>query len=142
VPLTEFFTGVRKTVRQPDELLVRVFWPAKAGAGAFHKFGLRRADAISVISAAVAVEANGDGRCHGAAVALGAVAPKPIRVPEAERLLCENEWTAEVVAAAARLAAAHTRPIDDIRGSAAYRRHIAEVIVRRLLSQVAPGGPQ
>lgn len=139
VPLTEFFTGVRKTVRQPDELLVRVSWPVTTGAGAFHKFGLRRADAISVISAAVVVEANGDGRCHGAAVALGAVAPKPIRAPGAEQLLCESDWTAEVVAEAARLAASHTSPIDDIRGSAAYRRHITEVTIRRLLIQVAPG---
>jgi carbon-monoxide dehydrogenase medium subunit len=115
-------------------------------AGAFHKFGLRRADAISVISAAVTAEGNGDGRRHGAALALGAVAPRPVRALEAERLLCENEWTPEVIGKAARLAADHTSPIDDIRGTAAYRRHVTEVIVRRLLAQVLPswataGGP-
>jgi CO/xanthine dehydrogenase FAD-binding subunit len=140
-PLAEFFTGVRKTVRQPDELVTRVYWlRAEKRAGAFHKFGLRRADAISVISAAVTATSNGDGRCHTATLALGAVAPRPIRVPEAERLLCEAVWTAELVAEAAHLAAEHTSPIDDIRGSAAYRKHITEVILRRLLSQVAPGG--
>lgn len=141
VPLTEFFTGVRRTVRRPDELLTRLFWPVsdKRG-GAFHKFGLRRADAISVISAAVTAQFNGDGQTHAATIALGAVAPRPIRVFEAERLLCEHEWTGELIAEVAHLAAEHTSPIDDIRGSAAYRRHIVEVIVRRLLSQVAPGG--
>ncbi len=146
VPLAEFFVGVRKTVRLPDELLIRMMWPAaERRAGAFRKFGLRRADAISVISAAVTVEPNGNGLSH-AAVALGAVAPRPIRVPEAERLLCANAWTTDLLAEAAHLAAQHTSPIDDIRGSAAYRRHITEVIVRRLLSQAGtacgclPGG--
>lgn len=140
LPLPEFFTGVRKTVRRPDELLTRIYWPTvQKRAGAFHKFGLRRADAISVISAAVTAEPNGDGLCR-ARIALGAVAPRPIRVAEAERLLCENPWTAAIIAEAAGLAAAHTSPIDDVRGSAAYRRHITEVIVRRLLAQVVPGG--
>ena len=143
VPLDQFFAGVRKTVRRPDELLTRVFWPvAEKRAGAWHKFGLRRADAISVISAAVTAEGNGDGRCHRATVALGAVAPTPIRVPEAEALLCGAEWTPEVIAEAAAIAARETQPIDDLRGSAGYRRHITEVIVRRLLTLVADGGAQ
>lgn len=140
VPLVDFFTGVRRTVLRPDELLTRVFWPVRRHAGAFHKFGLRRADAISVISAAVTVEWNGDSRCREATIALGAVAPRPIRVLEAERLLCENQWNAELITEAAHLAAGLTSPIDDIRGSAAYRRHVTEVIVKRLLLQVVPGG--
>lgn len=143
VPLDAFFTGVRRTVRRPDELLTRVFWSVAEGrAGAWRKFGLRRADAISVISAAVTAEGNGDGRCHAAAIALGAVAPTPIRVRAAEALLCDAAWTPEVIAQAARIAARETQPIDDARGSAEYRRHITEVIVRRLLAQVAPGGLQ
>jgi carbon-monoxide dehydrogenase medium subunit len=143
VPLSEFFTGVRRTVRQPDELVTRIYWPAmEARAGAFHKFGLRRADAISVASAAVSAEPSGDKAdarrgCKSAAIALGAVAPRPVRVPAAERLLCEKAWTAEVIAEAAHLAAQHTSPIDDVRGSASYRRHITEVMVRRLLSEVS-----
>lgn len=141
LPLNEFFTGVRKTVRRPDELLTRVYWPiARGRAGAFHKFGLRRADAISVISAAVTAEPNGDERCCRAAIALGAVAPRPVRVPAAEELLQKNRWTADVIAEAARIAARETQPIDDVRGSAAYRRHITEVIVRRLLAQVSATG--
>ncbi len=141
LPLAEFFTGVRKTQRRPDELLTRIFWPVCEGRGAaYHKFGLRRADAISVISAAVTAETGAAGACR-AAIALGAVAPRPVRVPEAERLLCEGEWTVELIAEAAHLAAAHTSPIDDLRGSAAYRRHITEVIVRRLLTEVCANKP-
>lgn len=139
VPLVEFFTGVRRTVRRPDELLTRVFWPVRPATGAFHKFGLRRADAISVISAAVTAEWNGSDLPHRAAIALGAVAPRPIRVPQAERLLCESAWTDEVIAEAAHLAAEHTRTIDDIRGSAAYRQHVTEVIVQRLLTRLLAG---
>lgn len=144
IPLVDFFTGVRKTLRRPDELLTRIYWPANQNRiGAFHKFGLRRADAISVISASVVVEPDGAGP-RRTSIALGAVAPRPIRVPEAERLLCNSAWTPQLMAEAAHLAAQHTSPIDDIRGSAAYRRHITEVIVQRLLtrllSQIAPGG--
>ena len=144
VPLDQFFTGVRRTVRRPDELLTRIYWPVvERQSGAFHKFGLRRADAISVISAAVTAAPDGTGRCGTAAIALGAVAPRPVRIPEAENLLCGHAWTSERIAEAARIAARETQPIDDIRGSAAYRRHITEVIVRRLLAQMAlPGGVQ
>jgi carbon-monoxide dehydrogenase medium subunit len=144
VPLDRFFTGVRRTVRRPDELLTRVFWPVAEGrAGAWRKFGLRRADAISVISVAVTALRNGDGRCHAAAVALGAVAPTPIRVSAAEALLCGEAWTAQLIAEAASIAARETQPIDDLRGTAAYRRHVTEVIVRRLLADVwaTAGGP-
>jgi carbon-monoxide dehydrogenase medium subunit len=141
MPLDQFFTGVRRTVRRPDELLTRVFWPvAEKRTGAWRKFGLRRADAISVVSAAVTAEGNGDGRCRAAAVALGAVAPTPVRVTEAEELLCGAKWSTELIAQAAAIAARETQPIDDVRGTAEYRRHITEVIVRRLLAQVAPGG--
>jgi carbon-monoxide dehydrogenase medium subunit len=146
VPLSDFFTGVRQTLRRPDELLTRVYWPASPMRSAsFHKFGLRRADAISVISAAVVVEPNGAGLLR-ASIALGAVAPRPIRAPGAEALLCHHAWSAEMIAEAAHSAAQHTSPIDDIRGSAAYRRHITEVVIRRLLTQVGaacgslPGG--
>ncbi len=142
VPLTEFFTGVRRTVRRPDELLTRLFWPvSNKRGGAFHKFGLRRADAISVISAAVTAEFNGDGRAHAAAIALGAVAPCPIRVAEAETAALRARVDGRVDCGGGAPGGRRTPARSTTSaGSAAYRRHIAEVIVRRLLSQVAPGG--
>ena len=139
VPLDEFFVHVRETVRRPDELLVSVRWPAPApgSVGAFRKLALRKADAISVVSAAVMVEPDENGRCGQARIALGAVAPTPIRARAAEEALRGEALTAETIGQAARLAAETVSPIDDIRGSADYRQRVVEVLVRRLLSESA-----
>jgi carbon-monoxide dehydrogenase medium subunit len=139
VPLSEFIVGVRETLRRPDELLTSVRWPGQVGRrhSTYYKLGLRRADAVSVVSAAVAVEQDGSGCCRAVQIALGAVAPRPMRAQEAEESLRAEELTPERIAQAARLAAAATDPIDDIRGTATYRRRVTEVIVRRLLTQVA-----
>ena len=111
---------------------------AKAGRsmGAYTKIGLRKADAISVLSAAVAVAFDDAGRCASARIALGAVAPRPFRAAAAEALLTGQPLTTEAIAEAARLAAAATQPISDIRGEADYRRRVTEVVVRRLFEQV------
>ena len=140
VPLADFLVGVRRTVRRPDELLTAVRLPVPVGAGSashFYKLGLRKADAISVLSVAVAVTWDAAGRCTAARIALGALAPRPLRATAAEDALLGQVLTPAVVAEAARLAGEATRPIDDIRGTATYRREVTEVIVRRLLAQVA-----
>ena len=141
VPLADFLVGVRKTVRRPDELLTAVRIPLPEGvhrAGHFHKLGLRRADAISVLSAAAVVTWDTAGRCTAARIALGALAPHPLRATAAEETLLGQVLTPALISEAARLAGEATRPIDDIRGTAAYRREVAEVIVRRLLEQMLP----
>ena len=137
VPLEDFLVGVRQTLRQPDELMVAVGWltPSPKSASAYGKFGLRRADAISVLSVAVLVERDEAGRCSQARIALGAVAPRPFRAHPAEDCLEGQALTPEAISEAAHLAAEAVRPIDDIRGSAAYRRRMVEVMVRRLLTQ-------
>ena len=138
VPLADFLVGVRKTVRRPDELLTAVRIPLLSAAGSanhFHKLGLRKADAISVLSAAVALTWDAAGRCASARIALGALAPRPLRATAAEDVLLGQALTPTLIAEAARLAGEATRPIDDIRGTAAYRREVTEVIVRRLLAQ-------
>lgn len=138
VPLADFFTGVRQTVRRPDELIHAVSWPARNGAGSvFAKVGLRKADAISVLSVAVAAEVDASGRCVSAAIALGAVAPRPVRALAAEAALVGQPLTPETITAAARLTSEAVRPISDIRGSAEYRCEVTEVVVRRLLARVA-----
>lgn len=138
IPLDEFFLGVRQTLRQPDELLTAIRFPVPPSGtfGGFHKLGLRKADAISVASVAVMVEVGDDGACRKARIAMGAVAPKPIRAYEAESLLEGHVLDPERVAEAARLCAEATSPISDIRASAAYRRHVVEVLTRRLLSEM------
>lgn len=141
VPLADFLVGVRRTLRRADELITAVRFPTATDAGrrttAFHKVGLRKADAISVLSAAVAITFDGAGRCAAARIALGAVAPRPLRAPAAEAVLAGEKLTPTIIAEAARLAAEAASPINDIRGSAAYRRQVTEVVVRRLLEQVA-----
>ena len=139
VPLDEFMVGVNKTLIQPDELLTALRWPAPSArsAAGFYKIGLRKADACSVINAAVMVVWDENGHCQQARIAIGAAAPRPVRAREAEAALVGQPLKADVIAEAARLAAQATRPIDDIRGTAAYRRRMAEVIVRRLLTQMA-----
>lgn len=138
VPLADFLVGVRRTLRRPDELLTAVIWPVpgERTASAFHKLGLRKADAISVLSAAVALTWDAAGRCTSARIALGAVAPRPIRATTAEAVLLGEELTPAVIGEAARLASEAASPITDIRGSAAYRRQVTEVVVRRLLGQM------
>jgi carbon-monoxide dehydrogenase medium subunit len=139
VPLDEFMVGVRKTLIQPDELMRTIRWlkPPERSAGAFYKVGLRKADAISVLSVAVMLACDLDGRCTLARIALGALAPRPLRASEAENALLGQPLQAEGIAEAARLAAEATRPISDIRGTAAYRKRVTEVTVRRLLAQAA-----
>lgn len=139
VPLEEFFVHVRETLCQPEELLVSVRWPVPSlnSIGAFRKLALRKAGVISVLSVAVMVEPDGDGCCEQARIALGAVAPTPIRAHAAEDLLRGQTLTHEAIAQAAYLAGEATCCIDDIRGSATYRRQMAEVLVHRLLTEVA-----
>jgi CO/xanthine dehydrogenase FAD-binding subunit len=137
VPLADFLVGVRQTLRRHDELLVAVRFPVPPAGSAnhFQKVGLRKADAISVLSAAVAVTRDAAGRCTSVRIALGALAPRPLRATAAESLLFGQRLTPAAIAEAARLAGEAARPIDDIRGSAGYRRQVTEVIVRRLLEK-------
>ncbi len=147
VPLSEFYRGVRKTVMQPDEILTDIAFPVppEGTRSAFVKIALRRAQAISVVNAAVVVSLRA-GKVSRAAVALGSVAPTVIRAPHAESALVGRPLTPEVWERAAEAAAGEARPIDDLRGSAGYRREMVRVAVRRALrslsqTEQAPGMP-
>ncbi len=136
--LDDFITGVNQTKRQPDELLTSIRWPVRPEncSSAFYKLGLRKADAISVLSVAVRIILDEKGQCASARIALGAVAPRPMRATVAEDLLEGNTLSPELIEEAARLSAQATEPIDDVRGSAVYRRRVTGVVVRRLLISV------
>jgi len=148
VPLAEFFTGVRRTVMAPDEMLVDISIPAMKSnqRGMFIKLGLRRAQAISVVNTAVILTLeNGSkgsdqpGGVLGAAITLGSVAPKIIHAEAAEALLSGGKLDGATITQAAELAMQAARPIDDIRGSAAYRREMVRVCVSRSLHALANG---
>ncbi len=138
VSINEFYTGLRKTVMQPDELLTRITVPALKDnqRGIFIKLGLRRAQAISVVNIAVVLTFDGD-IVQQAAIALGSVAPTVIRVPQAEQALVGKQLTSETISDIARLTASIPKPIDDVRSSAAYRAEMVKVITARALRALA-----
>jgi CO/xanthine dehydrogenase FAD-binding subunit len=136
VPLDQFYPGVHQTVRRSDELVTSLCWAKRPerSAHVFYKLALRKGDAIAVTSVAVLLGAE-RGKCTTARIALGAVAPTVMRVPESERILMGEALTDATVEKAASMARDACRPIDDIRASAEYRRHAVGVLVRRLVIQ-------
>lgn len=134
--LCEFFLGYKRTARRPDELITEIAWPLPGpnAAHLFHKLARRRGDAITVVGIAVGLTVE-SGTCTSARVALGAVAPVVKRATEAEQLLQGRALSAELIETAARRAVEASDPIDDVRASAAYRRHGVYVLTRRLLTQ-------
>ena len=146
LPLAQFFRGVRRVDLAVDEMLTRISIPLPNAArrGNFIKLGLRRAQAISVLSVAgsLACADGGDwqsAEITQAAIALGAVAPTVVRATEAEAFLIGRTLTEETVVEAARLATTQARPIDDVRGSGSYRLAMVETLVARLLRQLRDG---
>lgn len=138
VPLDQLFLAPRKTVKRADELVANLRLPAAGAkslvASSFYKLGLRRADAISIVSVAVWLRREGD-TVADVRIALGAVAPRPMRATSAEAVLRGQPFNDANVQEAARLASGECSPIDDLRASAAYRRRMVQVYVRRMLEQ-------
>ena len=137
VPLAEFFTGPGKTVILPGELLTEiVIVPTGRNEGsAYAKIGRRAALTLAVVNAASRVKLDARGNCEEVVIAMGAVAPKPLRAVKAEKLLRGKPFTPEAIARAAELAAGETKPIDDVHGTAWYRRKTIKVLVERTLRQ-------
>ncbi|MDW8267627.1 MAG: FAD binding domain-containing protein [Anaerolineae bacterium] len=140
VPLPDFFLGVRRTVRQPDEMVVDIRFPVPPATarGMFIKAGLRRAQAISLVNIAAWLDVEGE-VVREARLAFGAVAPTIVRAPAAEAILVGHPLTPERIAVAAERIQEAIRPIDDVRASVVYRRHLAGVITRRALTLLAAG---
>ncbi|HSE94225.1 MAG TPA: xanthine dehydrogenase family protein subunit M [Methylomirabilota bacterium] len=135
VPVAEFFTGVRRTVLAPDELLVEFVVPAPGprSGGQYVRHTPRRELDIAVVGVASQLTLT-DGVCGKARIALAAVAPTPVRATAAERALEGQRVTPELIERAAGLALEAARPISDQRGSADFRRHLVRVLTRRTLT--------
>ncbi len=133
IPVDAFATGPGRTVLKSGELIVSVSFPArKAIRGKFLRLGQRQANAISKISVAASLTLK-DGRVDWAGVALGAVGPTVIRARHTEQALIGRPLTTQVIDAAVRAVQLEARPIDDVRSTAAYRRRMCGVLLRRML---------
>ncbi|HEX6020843.1 MAG TPA: FAD binding domain-containing protein [Solirubrobacter sp.] len=129
VPVDEFITGPKSNVLEPDELIAAVWMPVATGPQQFAKVGTRNAMVIAVCSFAVSFNDGWVGTC------IGSAGPTPIRALEAEAFASRLEsLTEEDAARFGELVSAAASPIDDVRGSAAYRRHALSVLARRTLT--------
>jgi xanthine dehydrogenase iron-sulfur cluster and FAD-binding subunit A len=137
VSLEDFYQGVRKTVMHEDEMITDISFPkpTEQTHSMFVKLGLRRAQAISVVNAAVVLEMEEE-QVQRAVVTLGSVAPTVIHAGEAERFLLHKNLTPEVIAETGELAMKAARSIDDLRGSAAYRNEMVRVCTVRALRAI------
>ncbi len=136
MPLAEFFVGPRKTILKPNELLVDIVIP-KQNLGKpthFLKSGLRKGQALALVNVAASLWVDWDKHVFAAPrIALGAVAPKVIRAPQAEAYLEGRAITPEAMAEAGRIAVSDAKPISDFRASAGYRRDLIAVLTKRAL---------
>jgi CO/xanthine dehydrogenase FAD-binding subunit len=141
VSLDEFFVAYRSTLLRETELITDILAPVPSTGtvGRFEKVGLRNADAISVVCVATVLELDRT-KCLKARVALGAVAPVPVRALAVEQALVGRDIDAEVARECARLVHEHIAPIDDVRGSGEYRRWVAEAVVARTIMQTVGTG--
>jgi xanthine dehydrogenase small subunit len=126
VPLSDYFTGYRQTLRRPDELIraVRIGLPLAPVTG-FYKIAKRRFDDISSVAVGIALALEGD-VVRSVRIGLGGVAATPLRAVATEAALTGKPWNARTVREAARILRGEGTPLDDHRASAAYRAAMLE----------------
>ncbi len=139
VPIEKFFVGPGKTVLEQGELVVSFTLPAqgKRCAAAYHKHAIRGDTDISIVCIGVRIGLDADGTVNKARVALGAVAPTPIRVHAVEELLAGKKLTDDIIERAARLAEQSIAPISDQRASAEYRKEMVHVNMKNMIREAA-----
>lgn len=135
IPIEDLFVAVGKTILEPHEIVTEIFVPALPArtGGAFMKLA-KTMDDIAKINTAVTVTVA-DGKCQQARIALGSVAPTPIRVTEAEETLKTQKLDEKTIARAAEAAAESVKPITDVRSTAVYRKEMAKVLVKDALEK-------
>jgi CO/xanthine dehydrogenase FAD-binding subunit len=136
IPIEEFISGPKRNVLEPGELIAAFHVPSARGGQQFSKIGTRNAMVIAVCSFAIAL----DDERRSVGTCLGSAAPTPRRAPEAETFIAERlDWERrapipdDILQRFGELVADAAAPIDDQRGSAAYRRHALAVLARRTM---------
>jgi len=141
VPLDAFFLAPGKTVKQPEELLTAVVFnkPRNGFVARFRKSGPRPALEISTVSLGIGGDLE-NGVLRNVRAAMGAVAPKPLRASGLEAALDGKPLDAAHIEAAAAAACEDATPIDDVRGSVWYRKHLVRVFTEEVLNDVREKG--
>ena len=135
LPLEEFFAGPHST-NSHRELLVEVVIPRSRPKTTFSFLRLARTEIdIALVAAAVSLRRDAKQRCAGVRIALGAVAPCPMRARRAEAVLEGQLATDKLIRQAAEIASQEIAPITDVRASSEYRREIAQVLTRRAIEE-------
>jgi carbon-monoxide dehydrogenase medium subunit len=136
LPLEQFFLGPGLTVLQ-NEILTEIMVPSLSAniRGVYLKIGRRRAVDLALVGVAVAVAMDGN-KWKDVRIALGAVAPTPIRARRAEKLLEGKRTDAALMQEAGQIASEEASPISDVRASAWYRKELVKVLVQRALEQI------
>ena len=136
LPLGGFFKGPGKTELKPGELITEVSVKLPQGKTVFLKLGKRKAMTLSVVNVAVCLEIDGQ-KCREARIALGSVAPTPLRCTKAEGLLKGKGIDNPLIAQCAAEAMAASKPVDDQRATAWYRKQAGTALVARALAQAS-----
>lgn len=139
VPIDGFFVDVFETILGPADILIAIHIPPVAGGSriGYEKFLPRTADDYATVSVAARLDVDADGRVTDARIALGSVAAVPLRVPAAEAALRGAPVSELPIDAAVEAVLVAVDPMDDVRGSADYKREMAGVWTRRLLRRLA-----
>jgi carbon-monoxide dehydrogenase medium subunit len=143
IPLDEFFVDYFETALQSGEVLVAVDLPPLAAGTrvTYKKFLPRTQDDYATVSVAAALRLGEDARCEDVRIALGAAATTPVRARRVEDALRGQRMTRESIADAAALVRDEVDPLDDLRGSATYKREMARVWTQRALFELLDGVP-
>ena len=138
INLTDFFLDARKNALNTGELLVEIQLPVLPThtAATFVKKGRVAAADLALVNGAVSLTITPEGLCEDLCIALGAVAPTPLRTKKAEAMLRGKKPQEDLLSKVADCAANEISPISDVRGSAEYRRTLSRVLVERMLTEV------
>lgn len=135
IPIEDFYIGVKQTILQPGEIVTEILLPSPApSTGSSFLHLVRTATDVAKVNVAVMLTVTTD-RCKEAKIALGSVAPTPIRARKAEETLKGQKPEKGVIEAAAEAAAEETKPITDIRSTAEYRKETTRILAKRAIEK-------
>jgi len=140
IPISEFFTGPGTTVLRNDELLSEVNIPyLPDGAKSVFSNIKRTSISASTVNLAIALDMDKDERIKLARIALGAVAPTPLRIYDAEKYLTGKILSDQAILDTSKIVKDNVKPITDVRGTAEYRRHASGALVELALKKIKRG---